>query len=311
MALDPRTLEAAATWYVQLQAEHSEADRRAWRDWLDANPAHAQAWARLERLQRQLGGLPPEALPALANARARRRAVLKILGLLGIGIGVTGLALERNPPGHWLAEHRTGTGQRRSLRLADRSHLELNTDSALDLLFDDRQRLIRLYRGELLAETAVDPAGRPFIVETAEGRVRALGTRFSVRSEDGRSRVTVLEQAVEIRPARWTGQPVRLGAGQRIDFTADHLGEPGVAPEGADAWTRGMLSVVEWRLGDFIAELARYRPGFLHCDEAVAGLRLSGAFRLDDTDVVLENLARSLPIRLRHFTRYWVRIEPA
>lgn len=311
MALDPRTLEAAATWYVQLQAEHSEADRRAWRDWLDANPAHAQAWARLERLQRQLGGLPPEALPALANARARRRAVLKILGLLGIGIGVTGLALERNPPGHWLAEHRTGTGQRRSLRLADRSHLELNTDSALDLLFDDRQRLIRLYRGELLAETAVDPAGRPFIVETAEGRVRALGTRFSIRSEDGRSRVTVLEQAVEIRPARWTGQPVRLGAGQRIDFTADHLGEPGVAPEGADAWTRGMLSVVEWRLGDFIAELARYRPGFLHCDEAVAGLRLSGAFRLDDTDVVLENLARSLPIRLRHFTRYWVRIEPA
>ncbi|WKN21021.1 FecR domain-containing protein [Azotobacter vinelandii] len=311
MALDPRTLEAAATWYVQLRAEHSEADRQAWRDWLDANPAHAQAWARLERLQRQLGGLPPEALPALANARARRRAVLKILGLLGIGIGVTGLALERNPPGHWLAEHRTGTGQRRSLRLADRSHLELNTDSALDLLFDDRQRLIRLYRGELLAETAVDPAGRPFIVETAEGRVRALGTRFSVRSEDGRSRVTVLEQAVEIRPARWTGQPVRLGAGQRIDFTADHLGEPGVAPEGADAWTRGMLSVVEWRLGDFIAELARYRPGFLHCDEAVAGLRLSGAFRLDDTDVVLENLARSLPIRLRPFTRYWVRIEPA
>ncbi|ACO80228.1 Anti-sigma factor protein, FecR family [Azotobacter vinelandii CA] len=311
MALDPRTLEAAATWYVQLQAEHSEADRQAWRDWLDANPAHAQAWARLERLQRQLGGLPPEALPALANARARRRAVLKILGLLGIGIGVTGLALERNPPGHWLAEHRTATGQRRSLRLADRSHLELNTDSALDLLFDDRQRLIRLYRGELLAETAADPVGRPFIVETAEGRVRALGTRFSVRSEDGRSRVTVLEQAVEIRPARWTGQPVRLGAGQRIDFTADHLGEPGTAPEGADAWTRGMLSVVEWRLGDFIAELARYRPGFLHCDEAVAGLRLSGAFRLDDTDVVLENLARSLPIRLRHFTRYWVRIEPA
>lgn len=70
-----------------------------------------------------------------------------------------------------------------------------------------------------------------------------------------------------------------------------------------------MLIASDWRLEDFLAELSRYRPGRLVCDEQVADLRLSGAFHLNDTDVVLENLANTLPVRLRYLTRYWVRVE--
>ncbi|MNC43001.1 fec operon regulator FecR [compost metagenome] len=72
-----------------------------------------------------------------------------------------------------------------------------------------------------------------------------------------------------------------------------------------------MLTVIEWRLGDFITELNRYRPGVLRCASAIAGLRLSGAFRIDETDTVLENLSASLPVKVRYLTRYWVSIEPA
>jgi transmembrane sensor len=58
-----------------------------------------------------------------------------------------------------------------------------------------------------------------------------------------------------------------------------------------------------------LAELSRYRPGYLGCAPEVAGLRLSGTFLLDDSEAVLANLQDSLPVHVRRLTRYWVRIE--
>ncbi|CAM3701597.1 Protein FecR [compost metagenome] len=309
--LDYRTLEAAATWYVQLNAAPpSDAQLQAWQDWLGKSQAHAQAWARVEKLQRQLGRLPADvALPALAGVRARRRAVLKTLALL-MAVGATGWAVRESTPGQaWMAELRTGKGQRRQVRLADGSQLELNTDSAVDIRYDGQQRLLRLYSGEIMVQTARDSAARPFIVETAEGRVRALGTRFNVRSDNGLSRVSVLEHAVEVRPLDQPLLMLRLETGQSVSFDRTQIAAASTALPGTGAWTQGMLTVIEWRLGDFISELRRYRPGVLRCAESIADLRLSGAFRIDDTDTVLENLGVSLPVRVRYMTRYWVSIE--
>lgn len=311
--LDRKTLEAAATWYVQLNATPpSEAERLAWRNWLGESVANAQAWARVEKLQRQLGALPQDvALPTLAGVRARRRAVLKTLGIL-LAVGAAGwTAGELAPTEAWLAEHRTAKGQRRRLRLEDGSQLELNTDTAVDIAYDDSLRRVYLRRGEILIETAADPAGRPFVVHTREGSVRALGTRFSVRSENGRSEVGVMQHAVELRPLLQPAAVLRLDAGQQADFDSHSFTSPTALTAGSDAWTQGMLTVIEWRLADFLAELGRYRPGYVRCSDAVADLRLSGAFRLDDTDLVLENLGASLPIRVRYLTRYWVQVEPA
>ena len=312
-SLDRKTLEAAATWYVQLNAAPpSEAERQAWRDWLGESAANAQAWARVEKLQRQLGALPQEvALPTFAGVRARRRAVLKTLGIL-LAVGATGwTAGELAPTSAWLAQHRTAKGQRRRLRLEDGSRLDLNTDSAVDVAYDDTLRRVYLRRGEIFIETAVDPAGRPFVVHTEEGSVRALGTRFSVCSEAGRSEVRVMQHAVELRPVQQPSSVLRVEAGQQADFDGQRLGSPRELVAGSGAWTEGMLTVIEWRLADFLAELERYRPGYVRCAETVADLRLSGAFRLDDTDLILENLGASLPIRVRYLTRYWVRVEPA
>ncbi|MGH8487252.1 MAG: FecR domain-containing protein, partial [Pseudomonas sp.] len=170
---------------------------------------------------------------------------------------------------------------------------------------------LRLYRGEIMVQTASDLHARPFEVHTAEGRVRALGTRFSVRSEEGSSQVSVLQHAVEIRPVDSPLLMLRMDAGQSVSFNQRQIGTAHPAAPGTGAWTQGMLTVIEWRLADFISELRRYRPGVLRCAEAIADLRLSGAFRIDDTDTILENLSASLPVNVRYLTRYWVSIEPA
>jgi len=311
--LDYHTLEAAATWYVRLNAaQPSDAQLRAWQDWLGKSQAHAQAWARVEKLQRQLGSLPADiALPTLAGVRARRRAVLKTLAML-LAVGASGWVVhESNPAQALMAQLRTGKGQRRQLRLSDGSQLELNSDSAVDIHFDGLQRQLQLHRGEIMVQTASDAAGRPFRVRTAEGMVRALGTRFSVRSEDGLSRVSVLQHAVEIRPVDKPLLMLRLEAGQSGSFDRQQIGNAHAAAPGTGAWTQGMLTVIEWRLADFVSELRRYRPGVLRCAEGIADLRLSGAFRIDDTDTILENLSASLPVKVRYLTRYWVSIEAA
>jgi ferric-dicitrate binding protein FerR (iron transport regulator) len=49
----------------------------------------------------------------------------------------------------------------------------------------------------------------------------------------------------------------------------------------------------------------------LSCTAQVADLRLSGVFRLDDTDKLLAILPQTLPVQLRYRTRWWVTLERA
>lgn len=63
------------------------------------------------------------------------------------------------------------------------------------------------------------------------------------------------------------------------------------------------------RLADFLAEVSRYRHGFLSCSDDIADLRLSGVYRLEDPDTLLQLLPQTLPVRLSRRTRWWIRLE--
>jgi transmembrane sensor len=310
--LDFATLEAAARWYVDLRGEvPDEAVREAHRRWLERDPRHVQAWERLGRLQDKLGQLSPGvARPTLASARAKRRDVLKVLSILLMAGGAGTLAWNTTALPTLMADQRTGTGERRRVRLDDGSQLQLNTATAVDIRYSDTLREVRLLQGEIQIETARDALARPFVVHTAEGSIRALGTRFVVRHDAEQTLVSVQEHAVEVRCADLPGAALRVDAGQQLSFHRDALGSVQRAVPQSDAWTRDMLVVNDWRLGDFVRELQRYRPGHLGCDPAVAALRISGAFHLASTDTVLDNLTSTLPVRIRRFSRFWASVEP-
>lgn len=268
MELEIEVLEAAATWYVRFGAEPpNDGERQAWREWLEADPRHRRAWERIERLQGQWAVLPVEtSLHTLAGVRARRRALLKTLALLACAAGSGWLASGGLSYRALLAGERTGVGERRQLRLADGTRVDLSSATA-------------------------------------------LGTRFSVRCEGPRTRVCVLSHAVELRPLQTPTRPMRLPAGQQALFDERRGYSSTPLREGEGSWTQGVLTVVDWPLGEFIAELSRYRTGVLRCAAEVAELRLSGAYRLDRIDAVLQNLGKSLPVRVRYLTRYWVTVE--
>lgn len=312
MAQDHTILEAAARWYVELRCEDAnEVTREAHGRWLNADPGHRMAWDRLARLQERFERVAPGiARPTLSGARAKRREFLKVLSLLLAASGTAALSWRVTPLPSLMADERTTTGGYRSVKLADGSLLQLNTDTAVNIRYSPQLRELHLLRGEILVQTARDTQARPFVVHTPEGSIRALGTRFVVRSEDDQTRVGVLQHAVQVRTATML-PAVRVDAGQQLLFRQNATDAVQPATPQADAWTHGMLVVDDWRLEQVVTELQRYRPGYLGCAAAVAKLRISGAFHLGDINAVLENLSSTLPVRIRHFTPYWARVEPA
>lgn len=310
MIPDRKVFEAAATWYVQFQSEPpTAAQRQAWQHWVDSSPAHLAAWNHMEQIQRHLGGLPRDLSRLALSSTQQRRQVLKLLLILA-GTGYLGWNVQQHTPvGNIWADYRTKVGQRRKIVLADGSQIHLNTGTAIDVLFDGEQRLIRLREGEIMVRTGKQGDQRPFFVDTREGRIRALGTRFSVRQLSGSSRIGVLEDRVSIQPYDQPKHSQVLVAGERVDFDSHRIGAIHPYRSTDAAWINGQLIVLDAPLGDVIAELGRYRPGVLHCDERAARLRVSGTFRLDSTEAVLANLKASLPVSVSYFTRYWVSIK--
>jgi transmembrane sensor len=316
-AIAPSVLDEAADWLMQLNdGAASDADRAAFEHWRQSHPAHAQAWRRAEQLMQKFGGLPASlAMPALdrtsrAHRPGRRAAVAKLAALLAV-VPASWVGWHVGRRSTWAADFHTATGETHEVTLADGTRVTLSTASAIDVRFDGTQRFIALRAGEIWVQTAPEPAAtyRPFRVGTAQGQMQALGTRFSVRQQEGRTHVAVLESAVRIAPRG--GASLLVQAGQQTSFTEHGAAEVLPVDESALAWRQGMLLADNLRLADFCAELDRWRSGFLRVDPAVANVRISGAFPLVDPERALTMLVSTYPVdaatRLRG---YWVTLVP-
>lgn len=317
-SIEPKVIRQAADWWARLREDCSAAERDRFERWRQAEPTHELAWQRLNALTRDVAAGVAPAGPAVASRtllqapliRSRRTAIRLMVSAVGLGIGAW-VVSEPAAIRRLSADLRTGTGERRSMRLPDGTHVELNAGSAMDLRYTATLRELVLLQGEILVETARDPAGRPFSVRTRGGVLTPVGTRFVVRDLDGgRMRVAVLEGAVDVHGLA-ADAPSRVQAGEQADFSARGEFRAAALEPGSSAWLQGMLIADEMPLSDFLNELGRHRAGVLQCADAAANLRVVGAFPVADTDKVLDMLQEILPVRVRRFTRYWVTVGPA
>lgn len=317
--IDSAILLEAADWLVLLQSgEASAQDRANLARWCECSQAHAAAWQRAQNMLGTFGQVPSKLGhdTLLRPSRSMRRQVLR-LGLAAMVVPAGWLAWRLAPWQEWSADLATGTGEQKTLTLADGTRLVLNTRSAVNVAFTAAERRLTLVAGEILVTTShqdPSPAPRPFIVETTNGRLRALGTRFGVRhtgaDEGGTTRLAVFEGAVEVQPAGST-QPSVVRAGEQISFTASAMQPVRALDASAALWERGLLLARDMRLDELVAELARYHRGVLRCDPAVAGLLVSGSFPLNRPDSVLAALQEVLPVRVQYRTQYWATLVAA
>ena len=299
----PRARHEAAAWFARLKRRAvTTASLRAFRDWRQ-EPDNAAAYRSVETAWSAAGGLAddPEIRAATRAALARRPLRARIRDALSdhprLAWGLGGLAcaaliLGATGPVLLQPTYATATGEQRLVILKDGSRVRLNTDSKVRVRFSGRERHVDLVRGEAFFEAAHD-ASRPFLVDAGRADVRALGTRFDVRRDDGRVQVTLVEGKVRVRQDG-KAQAFTLAPSQQIVL------DPGraAAPEPADtarltSWTTGRLIFHETPLAEAVAEVNRYAGQKIALDDAALGAApVSGVFDTGDTRAFLAAVSR-------------------
>jgi transmembrane sensor len=300
-----QAVRAAAQWLALLESgSASEQDRANLQRWRDSCVSHEQAWQKAQALRQRFASLPSAlALKSLDRPEPGRRVVLKrALGAVAL-VPTAWLISRQLPLDVWRADLHTATGERKQVQLADGSSLQLNTASAVDV--DLQSRRLKLIEGELSLKV---PSASPLTIQTKSGQILVSQSEVCVRQEARGCRVSVYSGAVQLQPLQ--GSVLALRSGQQISLQAAGVGPISLFDVLAPGWREGVLMAKDQPLGDFLRELSTYRPGVLRWEPELEALRVTGSFRLDDTDRVLALLAASLLLEVHSRTRYWVTLLP-
>ena len=318
---DHRVVKQAIGWLLRLRNNTGNLKlRQQCEHWRTAHPEHELAWQRVQSLQQELTAslraVPGtqatlHTLETSAQRLGRRQALKLLSGALLMG---TAAWLGKDQIGwqQWNADFATATGERRGYQLRDGTRLRLNTDSAVNLDFTAQHRLITLARGEIMVTcgTTAQASERPLRVQSHHGVFEASVARFVIRQDNDCTHLSVTRGSVAVlSPRTADGTLTLVHAGQSYLVTPEHVTQAPPLAMDAGAWVDGLIVTRDMRLADFLKEVNRYRRGYLACASDIADLRLSGVFRLEDTDQLLAILPRTLPVQLRYRTRWWVTLE--
>ncbi len=300
----PAQEQAALAWLSLLHDQPSSGDQLTFSRWLQADPAHAEAYAQAQVLW-ELSEMPARtladedafALQGYLNAmnRSRRTGVRRWSGVLAmaaclvlmIGIGAGW------QPMRWVddlgADYVSAPGEIRTVTLADQSQVTLDADSAIAVDFSGGERHVQLRRGA--GFFSVTHTGDPFVVDAEKGQARVLGTQFEVRLQPHGAQVTVLSGRVGVTADRHAEQQI-LTAGQQVAYGEGSAQKLRVVDSEAQlAWRQGWLNYYKVTLADVVQDLGRYYPGrIVLLNDELAARRVSGSFPSKDPQAVLGSL---------------------
>ena len=262
----------AIEWLITFSEQEVDAeDLRRFNDWLRTSPEHVATYLRvaafwqdadriepgdrrdIERLVRDAAresnvySFEPRVVSGRAVARPLRWLSRPVLAAATLLLGVAVLAvlwntLFRTPT------YATNVGELRTITLEDGSVVTLNANSRITLSFTRSKRLIELTDGQALFRVAKDPV-RPFIVQSNDTKVTAVGTQFDVNRKTGGTVVTVLEGRVSVTGAAaeptspsHTNGPMLVSAGEQAIVTPAQASKHRESqPANVAAWTTGLL----------------------------------------------------------------------
>jgi transmembrane sensor len=310
----PAQEQAALAWLSLLHDQPSSGDQATFSHWLQADPAHAEAYAQAQVIwelsevpARTLADEDALALQGYLNAmnRARRSSVRRWSGGLALAASLL-LMVSMGAgwqPSRWFddlgADYVSAPGQVRSVTLADQSVITLDADSAIAVDFSGGERHVEVRRGA--AFFSVSHTGEPFVVDANRGEARVLGTQFEVRLQPMGAQVSVLSGRVGVTPAKGAEQQV-LGADQQVAYSAGHARAlQAIDAQAQLAWRQGWLNYYKAPLADVVQDLRRYYPGrILLLNDELGARRISGSFPSHDPQAVLASLQGVLGFQQNH-----------
>ena len=303
---------AAEAWFIRRDRGLSEPEQSAYSRWLQEDPRHAAALARVEKLWRVLDPAIASLPAGPASAGPSRLRYWWWTVPLAAAAAAAMFVLLRAPdvpvPPPVRASAILHPGPER-LSLPDGSRVDLDAGAKVEVQFMPEVRKVRLMHGTAFFTVTKNPA-RPFVVSTDEVSVRAVGTAFSVALDPDDVSVLVTEGRVRVQetPASTAPSPA-----EARELSALDAGQQGVvrraAPQAAErweirvtrltpaeieralAWQGPRLEFADLPLSAVVAEFNRYAPRKLVVgDAATAATRIGGSFRADRTEALLHAL---------------------
>jgi len=209
---------------------------------------------------------------------------------------------------------KTFIGEQNSFTLSDGTHIQLNTNTIVEVAYTPSFRQLTLVQGEAKFDVAKDKS-RPFSVTSGGKSFTALGTIFNVQKSDnqamelmvteGRVLITQANEAFELikqtllttnentKPSELPGMLVTSGEKATIVQNT----ETPVLKVSLDqvqrelAWQQGMLVFDGEPLSKALIEVSRYTSNrFKISDPTIANIKVSGYFKANDIDGLLASL---------------------
>ena len=336
----------ASAWLAKLDGEQpSEADLQAFKRWVNEDESHiaafekvATAWDDLNILTRLPSVLQQREIQQRNRQResAHRPALRSSVGYFAIAATlVLGLfiALYSDFFSAQQATYMTVVGEQKTIRLPDNSLVQLNTNSRIQFDYQSEARTVYLLQGEVHFSVAKNPQ-RPFEVYAGTGRVRAVGTAFTVELSNRNDDVNVLvtEGVVEVVPelgmpsppagdtealpvaadespliSQLVIKPQRVAAGSAVLFNQKEVKAvrkvDDVAMQRLLAWQQGLLIFSGESLEEVVAEISRYTDTkIIIQSEEARTLRIGGQFQLGNTQAILRALEQGFGLRAEYAT---------
>lgn len=306
---DERLRAEAAAWIARMQRGDAGDARSGLNAWLAAAPRHRAVYERMSARFGEAALLRHSEIYGQRTARPRRSMVRYGVGLAAVAAAASAVFVIRpsmdrpvpvgdrtiavQPPQvAATVRFETAPSVMKAVRLADGSFVTIDGGSSLDVTLDRDRRDLVLLSGRARFEVAHE--ARPFVVTAGDDTVTARGTIFDVAMKTGGTvSVVLLRGAVDVTSPGMRRR--RMTPGQQIALTPTGIASSIViATDGPAAkWADGMVDYDAVPLGRLIDRANRYaaRPIVLG-DPALAGVRASGRFRVDDPDRLQSNLAR-------------------
>lgn len=329
---DETVPDEAVVWFTRLNSgDATQEECRQFEAWHARSPFHAQEYSRISALWNDFDGLKEWADNELGQGQVKEQEVnasysyppsnrvnmngrsrwgsSRTASLLAVLFVMLNISI-------WLpdalmrfsSDYQTGTGQQKSITLADGSLVTMDTGTALSVDYSMHQRKLILHQGRAYFTVASDKQ-RPFVIDTEGGKIQALGTEFEVYQTPQGVAVTVFESTVQVT----LGDQVEvLVPGQQLHYSiAKGVSKPKIVDLlEAKAWQRGKLVFTDRPLGEVIEEINRYRQGVVVIiDESLRDFPVSGVFDLNEPDAILQALAEVLPARQYSLTPYLILLD--
>ena len=346
----PEITAEASAWIAQLESgELTAADLDAFREWIGRSPQHAAEIRQLAAMSMEMNVLTNMVEPIQEAAKAhrslrphdtgitkalRRITSMAVFACLLVAVIFSFRQLNTSPSPMMIT---TTVGEYRVAELPDGSLVKLNTDSRVEVSFNDHQRKVRLLAGEAFFDVIPNPK-RPFFVYADNKQVKVVGTAFLVRLIDQEFELMVTKGKVELAKTATiatvqptltveqsyttppvnsnknktnsaTTDPIALVAGQSITMDVEDDQAPIVAVSEREqlrelSWQEGLHDFSNTSLEDVVEELSRHSTMTIEItDPALRDLKFGGIFRIGDTEALFGALETPFGIQISYIDK--------